>query len=203
MLNAGVTETQTDRKVAPARREQPNGGWLKNQVTSESLLSKSRCPPFPVIAFVVTEHKIITVQVMDDAVDTTVAFDVLHLVAAANSLALSVRHISLPIRLVELVRCGLSLEQSDAETARLEDRNNLLDNVGGGLAVLGVRDVGLKRCIRTMRLRCDMHSEVVGRGFAIRSRHNAIGREATWGEEVCIDASIRELALGIHIGQAA
>jgi hypothetical protein len=201
--NVKLTETETDRKVAVAKGEQSNGRWLKNQITLEPLLSNSRCPPFPAIAFVVTEHKIITVQVMDDAVDTTVAFDVLHLVATAESLALSVRDIMLPIRFVELIQRGLSLEQGDAETTRLEDFNDLLDDVGGGLAILRVRHVGLKGCVRTLRLRCDMHSEVVGRGVATRSRHNAVGREATWSEEIRIDASIRELALGVHVGQAA
>jgi hypothetical protein len=40
----------------------------------------------------------------------------------------------------------------DPETTRLEDFNDLLDDVGGGLAILRVRHVGLKGCVSTKRM---------------------------------------------------
>ena len=75
----------------------------------------------------------------------------------------------------------------------------MLNDVGGSLSVLRVWNVGLEGCIRAVRLRSDVHSEIVRRSLAIRSRDNTVGREATWSEEVRVDASIRELALGVDI----
>jgi len=166
---------------------------------SESL-SNPGGTPLPVVALIVAEHEIVTVQVVDDTVNAAIALDVFHLRVATHGLMLVCFVEAIGISLVE-VRLGL--EQGDAETARLEYVHYLLDDVRSSLAVLRVRNVGLKGRIGAVRLGRDVHSKVVGRGLAIRSRNYTVGGEAAWGEEVCINASVRELALRIDIRQTA
>lgn len=133
-------------------------------------LSKPGSPPFPVVALIVAEHKVVAVQVMDDAVDAAVAFDVLHLGVATHGLALSMRLVEAMRLAAQFLNGRLSLEQSDAETAGLENINDLLNDVVGSLAVLRMRNVGLEGRIRAVRFWGDVHGEIVRRSLAIRSR---------------------------------
>lgn len=77
-----------------AGKGRPDGSKMESseeifQFSSQPLkvLSNPGCPPFPVVAFIVAEHQIISVEVMDDTIDTAVALNVLNLRAVMHSLA--------------------------------------------------------------------------------------------------------------------
>jgi hypothetical protein len=145
---------------------------------------------------VVPEDKIVSIQVVDDTINTAVAGNHLHSLALVGTLQ------------GQLISGGLGLEKSDAEPARLEDTDNMLDNVGSLATTLTSRHVGLKRSVRALGLRSDMHSEVVRSvrallgtiGSTARSRDNTIGREAAWREQISIDTGIRILGGRIDVG---
>lgn len=85
---------------------------------------------------------------MNDTIDTAVALNVLHLRAAAQSLVRRMGYLVKTIGIsFKLLDGGLGLEQSNAEASRLEDINNLLDDIGCGLAILRMWHIGLERCV--------------------------------------------------------
>jgi hypothetical protein len=162
-------------------------------------LAKPGLTTLPVIALVVPEHQIIALEIMHDAINAAVTRNILNALALLNVLAR------------QLIRAGLSLEQRDAEAARLEDANDMLDDICSLATTLACRDIGLERSVRAVRLRRDVHSEVVGGirallgtvGRAAGGGNNAVGGEAAGGEEVGVDAGIRVLRGGIDVGQTA
>jgi len=160
-------------------------------------LAKSRLSTLPIIALVVSEDKIVAIQVMYNAVDATVSRNCLH-----------------PLRLLNvfgghLVSSRLSLEKSDAEPARLENADDMLDDVSRLSTSLAGRYIGLERGVGALGLRCDVYSEVVGGirtflgavGSTTWGGNDAVGREATGREQVGVDAGVGVLGGRVNIGQ--
>lgn len=158
-----ISQTLAKYRPSVAMKDEQDLGI---KIPSDPLLSKSRGPPFPVIALVVSEYQVISLQIMHNPIHPSVSGDLLHLGCATCGLALAVLD-TLGIVPFAIVR-GFGFEESHAEPSGLENACHLLDNVGRGLAVLRVRHIGFKRRVGAVRLRGDVHGEVMGARLALR-----------------------------------
>ena len=160
-------------------------------------LTQPRLTALPVIALVVPEDKIVALKIVHNAVNTAVTRDNLNPLALLDVLA------------GKLIRRRLGLEECDAEAARLEDANDMLNDIGCLATTLASRDVRLERGVGAVGLGGDVDGEVVSSigtllgavGRAARSRHDAVGREAARSEQVGVDASVRILGGRVDISQ--
>lgn len=143
---------------------------------------------------------------MDNAIDALVARD-----GVGKALARKATDL-IRAGAVRVVAAALCLKQGDAETARLENVDNVLDNVGSGTALLSSGNVGLERGKGKAILGRHMNSKVVRSlvlailvifSIAGRRRDHTVGREATGAKEIGVDAGFGVDRGGIHIGQAA
>lgn len=106
-------------------REEKHCRFLSASIEAvpSELLPNPGCPPFPVVALIVAEHEIVTVQIVDDAVNAAVAINVLHLRAVAHGLAL-VRLVEAAKTLVNPLTVVTTLAGTDCERAWLTIRRS-------------------------------------------------------------------------------
>ena len=157
-------------------------------------LTQSRRTPLPIITLVVSEHQIIPIKVMHNALYSPVAFDLLHLGATEhttlNSLRLR-RRVTKKTHFAYLNRIGLGFEERDTETTWFEDIHYMLNDFNSIASALASWDVGFEGGVGALRLRRDVNREVMrGTACLVRSWNHTIGRESARGEEIGIDACI-------------
>lgn len=116
----------------------------------QHVFAQSRSATLPVQTLKVSEDQLVALEVVDNAIDTSVAGDVVHVLVLLDSCS------------AVTVFVGLSFEDGDAEATGLEDVDNLHDDVVSLTPGLASRDVGLEGCVGALGLGGDVDGEVVG-----------------------------------------
>lgn len=157
---------KTEKKARNSNNQSSNLGVVLSDTWSASS---------PVKTLVVAEDKVVSVELVDDTVNAAVSRDALHLAMSTRGKTSATAGLKRLAKLLCVSLGGFRLEQGDGETAWFEDVHSLADNFSGATASLLLRHGGFKRCIGAVGFGRDVDGEIVGAGFTVVGRDDAVG----------------------------